>query len=94
MAPCKPKTFKNTDQEGLSKIGCHRHMGYRKSMAIASLHVNGLCSHLDEVKILMADLHIHILALNEIKLAPDYPKELTNVAGYQQERLEKTCNSG
>ena len=69
-------------------------MGYRKGMAIASLNVNGLRSHLDEVKILMTGLGIHILALNETKLAPDYPKELTDVAGYQQERLERTCNGG
>ena len=94
MAPRKPETFKNTDQDNVSKTWCHQHMGYRKGMAIASLNVNGLRSHFDEVKILMADLGIHILALNETKLAPDYPKELTNVAGYQQEHMERTCNSG
>ena len=94
MAPCKTENLKNTDQDNVSKTGCHQHMGYRKGMAIASHNVNGLRSHLDEVKILMADLGIHILALNETKLAPDYPKELTNVAGYQQERLERTCNGG
>ena len=94
MAPGKPETFKNAGQDNVSKTGCHQHMGYRKGMAIASLNVNGLRSHLDEVKILMTDLGIHILALNETKLAPDYPKELTNVAGYQQERLDRTCNGG
>ena len=94
MAPGKPETFKNAGQDNVSKTGCHQHMGYRKGMAIASLNVNGLRSHLDEVKILMTDLGIHILALNETKLVPDYPKELTNVAGYQQERLDRTCNGG
>ena len=84
MAPSKPETFKNIGQDNVSKTGCRQHMGYTKGMAIASLNVNGLRSHLDKVKILMTDLGIHILALNETKL------ELTNVAGYQQERLERT----
>ena len=39
-------------------------------------------------------INIHILALNETKLNPEFPKELTCVAGYQQERLERTCNGG
>ena len=42
----------------------------------------------------MNNLGIHILALNETKLDPNYPKELTSIAGYQQERLEMTCNGG
>ena len=63
-------------------------------MAVASLNVNGLCSHLDEVQLLINNLGIHILALNETKLDPNYPKELTSIAGYQQERLERTCNGG
>ena len=63
-------------------------------MAVASLNVNGLRSHLDEVQLLIDNLGIHILALNETKLDPNYPKELTSIAGYQQERLERTCNGG
>eukprot|EP00794_Sanderia_malayensis_P016541 gene16541-18216_t len=63
-------------------------------MAIASLNINGLRSHLDEVRLLIRDLGIHILALNETKLNTESPKELTSVAGYQQERLERTCNGG
>ena len=63
-------------------------------MAIAYLNVNGLRSHLDEVQLLINNLGLHILALNEIKVNPLYPKELTSLAGYQQERLERTCNGG
>ena len=35
-----------------------------------------------------------VLALNETKLDPGYPKELTSVAGYQQERLDRAGNGG
>ena len=59
-----------------------------------SLNINGLQSHLDEVQLLAIDLGIHILALNETKLDPDFPKELTSVAGCQQERLDRTYNGG
>ena len=38
--------------------------------------------------------NIHILALNETKLDPQYPKELAAIAGYYLERFHKTCNGG
>ena len=63
-------------------------------MAIASLNVNGIRSHLDEVKLMMKRLGIHILGLNETKLDNSVPKELTKVPGYQQIRLDRTCHGG
>ena len=69
------KLSKMLGGDNVSKTGCLRHISYRKGMTIASLDVNGLCSHLDEVKVLMTDLGIHILALNETTLAPEYPKK-------------------
>ena len=74
--------------------GYHQHLGFKKGMAIASLNINGLRSHLDEVQILTKSLGIHILGLIETKLDPSYPKELTSVAGYHQVRLDRTCNGG
>ena len=71
---------------------CHQHLGFKKRMAIASLNINGLRSHLDEVQLLIRDLGIQIFALHETKLDPEFPKELTSVARYQQERLDRTCN--
>ena len=73
---------------------CHQQLGFKKGMAIASLNINGLRSHLDEVQLLIRDLGIQILALNETKLDPEFPKELTSVSGYQQGHLERICNGG
>ena len=56
-------------------------------MAIASLNVNGLRSHLDEIKLVLNDFGIHILALNETKLDDFFPKELTDISAYQQNDL-------
>ena len=88
-----PKNLTPTSETAASGR-CHQHLGFKKGMAIASLNINSLCSHLDEVQILIRDLGIQIIALNETKLDPEFPKELTSVVGYQQERLDRTCNGG
>ena len=33
--------------------GCHQHLEFKKSMAIASLNINGLRSHHNEIKLLL-----------------------------------------
>ena len=85
---------RNRTPSSLVPDGSHQQLGFKKGMVIASLNINGLRSHLDEVQLLITNLGTHILALNETKLNPKFPKELTSVAGYQQERLERTCNDG
>ena len=75
-------------------VSCLQHLGFKKGMAIASLNINGLRSHLDEVRLMMKRLGIHILALNETKLDRSIPKELNKVSGYQQMRLDSTCHGG
>ena len=63
-------------------------------MAIASLNVNGLRRHFDEVQCMLVDLDINILALNETKLDGMYPNELTNIPGYQHVRHDRSCRGG
>ena len=63
-------------------------------MAIASLNINGLRTHLEDVQLLIRDIGIQILALNEAKPDTEFPKELAGVGGYQRERLDRTCNGG
>ena len=72
----------------------HQHLGFKKGLVIASLNVNGLRSHLDEVQLLLNNLGIHILSLNETKLDGSVAKELTDMVGYQQKRLDRNCNGG
>ena len=70
----------------------HRHLGLKKGMVIASLDINGPRSHYDEVQLLLNNLGIQILALNETKLDSSIANELTDISGYQQKRLDSTCN--
>ena len=72
----------------------HHPLSSKKDLTIASLNINGLRGHFDGLQLFLQSSGIHILALNETKLDPQYPKELTAVAGYQQERLDRTCNGG
>ena len=71
---------------------CHHPLGHKKGLTIASLNIYGLRGHFDELQLFLQSSGIHILALNETKHAPQYPKELTAIVSYQQERLDRTCN--
>ena len=65
----------------------HQRRGFKGGMPIVSLNINGIHSHMDEIKLLMGTLEVHVLALTETKIDPGYPCELTAIAGYQEERL-------
>ena len=76
-------------------IGQHyQHLGFEKSMTIASLNVNGLRRHFDEIQDILPSLGIHILALNETKLDQKHSEVLTDITWYQQVCLDRTCNGG
>ena len=83
-----------TGDHDTEPTGSHQHLGFRRGMAIASLNINGLRNHLDEIEFLLNGKGIHILALNETKLDGSIPKELTEISGYQQQRIDRTCNGG
>ena len=92
-ATCEPSGEDAGDRD-TEPTGSHRPLGFQRGMAIASLNINGLRSHHDEIKLLLNDKGIHILVLNETKLDGSVPKELTEISGYQQQRLDRTCNGG
>ena len=56
--------------------GCRWHLVFKKGMSIASLTINGLRCHFEEIQLLLEDFDIHILALNETKVDPEHPKGL------------------
>ena len=57
-------------------------------------NINRLRSHLDKFQLLIRSLGIHILALNETKRDPNYPKGLTSLPGFQRERLDRASSGG
>ena len=87
-------SIKNSNHQDTEPVGCQQQLGFRKGMVIASLNVNDLRGHFDEVKVLLNDLGIHILAFNEVKIDKLVPKELNDITGFQQQRLDRTRNGG
>ena len=51
-------------------------------------------SHLDEVNFLVKSMGIDILALNETKLDHSIEKQLTEITGYKQLRLDRSRSGG
>ena len=67
-----PLDLEAGDSLQLSEAGggglCQQLLGFRKGLTIASLNLNGLCGHFNEVELLLYSLGIHFLALNETKI--------------------------
>ena len=72
----------------------HHPLFFKKGLTIASLNINGLRGHFDELQQFLHSSNIHVLALNETKLDPHYPNELLSVPGYQNQLPHRTCNGG
>ena len=56
--------------------------------------IMGLRSHFDEVKVLINNMGIDILALNETKLNYSIEQQITEISGYKQLRLYRSRFGG
>ena len=63
-------------------------------MTIASLNVNSLLFHIEEIRTLVRDLGIHILAINETKLDGNIDDTLVSIDGYSIKRCDRNRNGG
>ena len=63
-------------------------------MTIACLNVNSLLLHIDEIRVLLKDLGIHILALNETKLDENISDELISIKEYTIKRKDRNRHGG
>ena len=57
---------------------------------MATLNINGHRSHNDEIKLLLNDLEINIIALNETKLDDSINHQVTEIAGFKQMQLDRS----
>ena len=65
-----------------------------KSLKIASLNLNRIRGHHDELKHLLVNTGFHVLALNETKVDNDLPDQIIDIDGYRIERKERTSREG
>ena len=63
-------------------------------MTIATLNVNSLLRHIDEIRMLVKELGIHILAINETKLDNTIDDNLVNIDGFTIKRRDRDRNGG
>ena len=63
-------------------------------MTIATLNVNSLLLHITEIRMLIKELGIHILAINETKLDSTIDNNLVNIDGYTIKRCDRNRNGG
>ena len=73
---------------------CSQRIGSKKGFTMASLNVKVLRGYLDQLKILMNDMGIDKLALNETKLDCSIDQNITEIAGYGQQRLDRSSFGG
>ena len=63
-------------------------------MVIASMNVNSLLPHLDEIDLLLKDNGIHFLSLNETKIDDTLSDNLFKIEGYIFRRLDRNRHGG
>ena len=69
-------------------------LGFRKGMVVASLNINSLLRHHDELSNFLFEKGIHILALNETKLDSKICKDLLKIENYKIERCDRNREGG
>ena len=82
------KNLKNISQFPQSKFGC------RKGIKVASLNVNSLIPHIDEIEANIKEHGIHFLALNETKISSDILSENLEINGYKLGRKDRNRYGG
>ena len=74
--------------------GSSDELGTRKGMVIASLSINSLLPHVDEIEYLLKSRGIDFLALNETKIDDKLPDNLFKIDGYKFIRFDRTHHGG
>ena len=63
-------------------------------MKVASLNVNSLLKHIDEIRIMLSNHVFDILVINESKIDPSIPDSEINIPSYKSIRKDRNRNGG
>ena len=63
-------------------------LGNRKGIVVASLNVNSLMLHIDEIRLLIKELGIYVFAINETKIDKNVHDDLVSIDGYTIKRFD------
>ena len=65
---------------------------FNRGLVIASLNINSLWAHIDELRIFISNTKIDILAINETKLDPSVKNNEIHLPGFEIVRKDLTNN--
>ena len=66
----------------------------QRGFKLASLNINKLITHIDQLRILLAHNEIDILSINETKLNETISDNEVNISGYDIIRRDRISNGG
>ena len=66
----------------------------QRAFKLASLNINKLITHIDQLRILLAHNEIYILSINETKLNETISQYEVNISGYDIIRCDRITNGG
>ena len=73
-------------------IVSHEFIPSKRGFKLASLNINSLSAHIDELRILLSDRPIDILAINETKLDDTISDNEIHISGYKSIRSDRSTN--
>ncbi|CAH3112823.1 unnamed protein product [Pocillopora meandrina] len=73
-------------------IVSHQFLPPKRGFKLASLNINSLSVHIDELRILLSDRPIDILAINETKLDDTIGDNEIHISGYESIRRDRSTN--
>ena len=65
-----------------------------RGFKIASLNIASLPAHMDELRLLMADKNLDVLAINETRLSDSIDNSCIHIQGYDIVRMDRNRNGG
>ena len=65
-----------------------------RGLKIGMLNINGLLSHIDQLRFLMTDIQFDILAINESKIDNSCSNGLVSIPGYSLVRKDRNADGG
>ena len=66
----------------------------KKGFKFGLLNINGLLTHVDQLRIVMSENHFDILAINETKLNNSVDNSLVSLSGYTIVRNDRNSRVG
>ena len=73
-------------------IVSHEFLPSKRGFKLALLNINSLSAHIDELRILLSDRPIDVLAVNESKLDDTISDNEIHISGYESIRSDRSTN--